>query len=210
MSLAQNAFRSAILATPILLLGPLGAYTHYILKQRKANTKAPVLPTNTAPKNTKGKRKNFKVKRKDIEEDVRNEPDHWYMFEDPNKENFEDYWGYLFGGYEASRGHRHKYGESLAMEVAPVFCEHSLGTLTHIVVTFVFADGEEEGKIWREIMIEVPTEGNWHVKKAWMDRIVHVREYDGYTVVIEVRDFGRSDFRAFRQAVDDLSELLGL
>ncbi|KAL8772241.1 MAG: hypothetical protein Q9209_002453 [Squamulea sp. 1 TL-2023] len=210
MSLVQTAFESAILASPILLLSRLGAYIRYILRQRKADPEARILPTKNPTQNTEGKATKFKVKKKDVEEDLRNEPDHWYMFEEPNKENFEDYWGYLFGGYEASKGHRHKYGESLAMEVAPVFCEHRPGTLTQIVVTFVFADGEEEGKIWREITIEVPSEGNWHVKKAWMDRIVHIREYDGYSVVIEIRDFGRSDFKAFRLAVDDLSELLEL
>ena len=69
--------------------------------------------------------------------------------------------GYLFGGFEASRGHRHRFGEPLAMEVAPIFCEDGSGELARIVVTFVFNKGQDKGEVWREISIEVPTGETW-------------------------------------------------
>ena len=139
----------------------------------------------------------------------RHEPKHWYTQEEVSKENFEDYWGYLFGGFEASRGHRHRYGEPLAMEVTPIFCEHESGKLARIVVTFVFTEGQDRGEVWREISIEVPTGEKWD-QEAWEDRIVHIREYDGYTVVLGIQEFERSDLQAFRMAVNDLIELLEL
>ncbi|KAI4265498.1 MAG: hypothetical protein L6R38_009382 [Xanthoria sp. 2 TBL-2021] len=203
MSLAQIAFN------PILILAPFGIGMHYLLKRRKADIEAPAPASKKPCKGTQMTAKKIKVKKEDINKKIRDEPKHWYMYEEANKENFEDYWGYLFGGFEASRGHRHKYGEPLVMEVTPVFCEHHPGELVRIVVTFVFAEGEEEGEVWREISIEVPTEKDWN-EQAWMDRIVHIREYDGYTVVIEVRDFSRSDLKAFKLAVQDLMDLLEL
>ena len=91
--------------------------------------------------------KKIKVKKEANKKQIRKEPGHWYMFEEPNKENFEDYGIYTFGGFEASREHQHKYGEPLVMEVVLVFCEHPPGELFRIVVTFVFAKGEEKGEV---------------------------------------------------------------
>ncbi|CAO1606420.1 hypothetical protein XANCAGTX0491_009919 [Xanthoria calcicola] len=49
--------------------------------------------------------KKIKSKEEANKKQIRQEPEHWYLFEEPNKENLEDYWGYLFGGFEASRKH---------------------------------------------------------------------------------------------------------
>ncbi|KAL8993059.1 MAG: hypothetical protein Q9169_006627 [Polycauliona sp. 2 TL-2023] len=216
MSLGQVAFKSAIEASPILLLIPLGIAFHYQLKQIKMIKKELKLGTELQASLGKKLReqkpmtaKTFKIKKEEIKKDMRDRPEHWYMQEDANKENFEDYWGYLFSGFEASRGHRHKYGEPLAMEVSPVFDEQSPGKLSRIIITFVFTEGEEEGGVWREISIEVPTEEDWS-RQAWKECIVHIREYDGFTVVLEVGDFESSDLKAFRTAVNDLMELLEL
>lgn len=65
------------------------------------------------------------------------------------------------------------------MEVVPVFCE--------------------KGEVWSNFSIGVPTEENWG-EETWMDRVVHIPEYNGYSVAIEVRDFSRSDLQIFRLA----------
>lgn len=93
------------------------------------------------------------------------------------------------------------------MEIVPVFCEHLPGELFRIVVTSLLAEGEEKGAVWRNFSIGVPTEENWG-EEAWMDRVVHIPEYNGYSVAIGVRDFSRSDVQAFGLA--DLLELLEL
>ncbi|KAL8668675.1 MAG: hypothetical protein Q9168_006706 [Polycauliona sp. 1 TL-2023] len=201
------AFRTSIAANPILTLPPFGMGIRYLLKKDSPEVKARAPNLKESPTEKRPRAKKFRVKRNDIEKDKRN---HWYIQEEANKENLEDYWGYLFGGFEASRGHRQKYGEPLAMEVRPVFCERDPGKLVRIVVTFVFTEGEEEGATWREISIEVPAEEEEWSRQAWRECIVHIREYDGFTVVIEVGEFERSELKAFKLAVDDLMELLEL
>ncbi|KAL8884354.1 MAG: hypothetical protein Q9215_007575 [Flavoplaca cf. flavocitrina] len=192
MSFAQIAVKSTIIASPILILAPFGIGMHYLLKRNRPAIKnrvsTPKEPHQGAPMTAK----KIEVQKPHGKKAKRKKPKHWYVREDANKENFEDYWGYLFGGFEASRGHRHRFGEPLAMEVTPVFCEDGSGELARIVVTFVFNEGQDKG------------EG------AWEDRVVHIREYDGYTVVLAVQEFERSDLQAFRTAVDDLIELLEL
>ncbi|KAL8979222.1 MAG: hypothetical protein Q9205_005392 [Flavoplaca limonia] len=192
MSFVQIAVKSTIIASPILILAPFGIGMHYLLKRNRPAIKnrvsTPKEPHQGAPMTAK----KIEVQKPHGKKAKRKKPKHWYVREDANKENFEDYWGYLFGGFEASRGHRHRFGEPLAMEVTPVFCEDGSGELARIVVTFVFNEGQDKG------------EG------AWEDRVVHIREYDGYTVVLAVQEFERSDLQAFRTAVDDLIELLEL
>ncbi|KAL9039587.1 MAG: hypothetical protein Q9180_002438 [Flavoplaca navasiana] len=209
MSFAQIAVKSTIIASPILILAPFGIGMHYLLKKNRPGIKSRVSTSNEPYKAAPMTAKKIQVQKPHGKKAKRKEPEHWYVREDANKENFEDYWGYLFGGFEASRGHRHRFGEPLAMEVTPIFCEDGSGELVRIVVSFVFNEGQDKGELWREISIEVPTGEEWD-NEAWEDRIVHIREYDGYTVVLAVQEFERSDLQAFRMAVDDLIELLEL
>ncbi|KAL8750060.1 MAG: hypothetical protein Q9199_007307 [Rusavskia elegans] len=197
------ALTATLLASPLLLLGPLVTLLYRRGRMEKETPQGGKVPVPEGAQikvsctTTGGVSKHIELRSNDIRRDFRHHGEHWRYAQELGIHDFEDYWWHLLEDLGLNGEQRYLFKDSpVELDIKPMV-DHQGSK--QVLVSFRYSECTNP---FREIILEVPEDKDMASERLWKQQTAHLRNGHGETVSVKIGDLDDADYEVFKMVMD--------
>ncbi|KAL8668676.1 MAG: hypothetical protein Q9168_006707 [Polycauliona sp. 1 TL-2023] len=153
-----------------------------------------------------GSSKKDRLHASDVRQNYESHGRHWQAAQRIGARSFNEYWSFLSGSPNPDAAAHREGAKYVEAEWKPLFCEH--GKLQRIEVKFWIVQDGKKDHVFKEMSFGVPKEEVWEMERPCETMTARITHDDGKMYDVKIKDLDELEYRAFREAITYVIDML--